>query len=298
MKTNILGDAAMKKILMFLVIIIIPVSYLSQDLNHAKKLLGDKKYRDAKEEFGNILKGNKNNHEAHFYLGQTLFYLKLFDEATEEFEEAISQNEKIADYHFGLAQACAAEALNSSIFSQLTLAGKIKNEYIKTLEIDNKHIMARVGLANYYLRAPGIMGGSIEKAYEQANILIKYDEMRGRYLLAQLYVKENKQTQAEEEYKILERKYGNQKDFYDFYNYYGYFLLNLGRKEEAIQKFKKQIELAPNNPNSYDSMGDVLLASGRNNEAIDHFKKALEIDPSFEASKKKLKKALNQNGKK
>ena len=287
----------MKKLLIFLMISI-PSIFFSQDLSNAKKLFDDKKYKDARLELEKVLKTNKNNQEAHFYLGKTLFYLKLFDEASEEFEEAISLNEKIADYHFWLAQACAAEALNSSIFSQLTLARKIKNEYIKTLEIDDKHTMARVGLANYYLRAPGIMGGSIEKAYEQANILIKYDEMRGRYLLAQLYVKENKQTQAEEEYKILERKYGNQKDFYDFYNYYGYFLLNLGRKEEAIQKFKKQIELAPNNPNSYDSMGDALLASGRNNEAIDHFKKALEIDPSFEASKKKLKKLLDQNEKK
>lgn len=276
----------MKKLLIFL-IIFLPSIFLSQDLSNAKKLFDDKKYKDAKLELEKVLKTNKNNQEAHFYLGKTLFYLRLFDKATEEFEKAISLNEKIADYHFWLAQSCGAEALNSNIFSQLTLAGKIKNGYIKALEIDDKHTMARVGLANYYLRAPGIMGGSIEKAYEQANILIKYNEMRGRYLLAQLYVKENKLNQAEEEYKILEKKYGNLKDFYDFYNYYGYFLLNLGRKEEAIQKFKKQIELAPNNANSYDSMGDALLASGRNNEALAHFKKALEIDPSFEASKKK-----------
>lgn len=287
----------MKKLLIFLILIYFPAICLSQDINYAKKLFDDKRYKEAKWELEEILKTNTKNQEAHFYLGKTLFYLRLFDEASEEFEEAISQNEKIADYHFWLAQAYGAKALNSNIFSQLTLAGKIKNEYIKALEIDDKHTLARVGLANYYLRAPGIMGGSIEKAYEQANILLKYDEMRGRYLLAQLYVKENKQTQAEEEYKILERKYGNQKDFYDFYNYYGYFLLKLGRKEEAIQKFKKQIELAPNNANSYDSLGDALVASGRKDEAIIQYKKALEIDNSFEASRGKLEKLLNEKTK-
>lgn len=155
----------MKKLLIFLMISI-PSTFLAQDFGSAKKLFEDKKYKDARLELEKVLKMNKNNHEARFYLGKTLFYLRLFDEAAEEFEEAISLNEKIADYHFWLAQSCGAEALNSNIFSQLTLAGKIKNEYIKALEIDDKHTMARVGLANYYLRAPGIMGGSIEKALE------------------------------------------------------------------------------------------------------------------------------------
>ncbi len=221
----------------------------------------------------------------------------MFDEASSEFEKAISINEKNADYHYWLAQSYGAEALNSNIFSQFGLVGKIKSEYLRALEIDSKHLLARAGLANFYLRAPGIMGGSIEKAYEHANILIKHDEKWGRYLLAQIFAKDNKMLQAEEEYKIIEQKYGNLKDFYDFYNLYGYFLLNLGRKEEAIEKFKKQIELAPLNANSYDSYGDALVAYGKKNEAAKQYKKALEIDPSFEASKKKLEKILNEKNK-
>lgn len=287
----------MKRFLIFVIIICISEIGFSQNINSAKKYFEDKKYKEAKRELEMVLKSDAKNQTAHFILGQTLFFLKLYEEASSEFKEAISLNEKKADYHYWLAQSYGAEALNSNIFSQFTLVGKIKDEYLRALEIDNKHLLARAGLANFYLRAPGIMGGSIEKAYEHANILTKYDEKWGRYLLAQIYTKDDKKVRAEEEYKLLEKKYGNLKDFYDFYNLYGYFLLDLGRKEEAIEKFKKQIELAPLNANSYDSYGDALVASGRKNEAAEQYKKALEIDPTFEPSKKKMERLLNNKSK-
>lgn len=69
----------------------------------------------------------------------------------------------------------------------------------------------------------------------------------------------------------------------------GYFLLKQKRYDEAIDKFKKQIELVPNQANPYDSLGDGYRAAGNRQEAINAYHKALEINPNAKRTKKKLK---------
>ncbi len=261
----------------------------SQDINSAKDLLQKNNLKEAKSVLEKLISNDKNNADAHFYLGQTLVRMKEYSDASDEFEEAVKINYNNAEYHFWLAQAYGMDAQTSSIFTQMRLAPKIKDEYLKTVQINPKHIGGRVGLINYYMVAPGIMGGSMEKAYQEANTLIGIDEKQGHYLLGAVYNKDKNFTKAEEEFKFLESKYGNLKDFYGFYNIYGYLLLNNSRVDEAIQKFKKQVELAPGNSNAYDSLGDGYLAAGNKTEAITAFKKALELNPNFEAPKKKLK---------
>lgn len=260
-----------------------------QDLNSAKNLLQNNKLSEARAAFEKLISDDKNNAEAHFYLGKTLFRLKEYEDASDEFETAIKINWNNADYHFWFAQAMGQDAVNSSIFTKIKLAPKIKDEYLKTVKISPTHIHGRIGLINFYRVAPGLMGGSMEKAYEEAKILIGFDEKQGHYQLAALYNADKNVAKAEEEFKFLENKFGNSKDFCGFYNDYGYLLLNKSQFNDAIQKFKKQVELDPDNPNSYDSLGDGFLAAGNKPEAIAQFKKALEIDPNFAASKKKLK---------
>lgn len=37
----------------------------------------------------------------------------------------------------------------------------------------------------------------------------------------------------------------------------------------------------PENPNFYDSKGEILLMQDRNDEALEMWKKVLELDPNF-----------------
>jgi len=260
----------------------------NDNLNKAKELFEAKKFREAKSLLESLIENNDKDHEAFYYLGRVNLGLNDYDEAEENFEEAIDLNGNVAEYHFWLAQAYGVDAMDSNVITQTILAPKIKNEYETTLKLDNKHIGARVGLANFYLIAPGIMGGDINKAYDQAHKIITLDEKRGRMILAGIYQKEKKVTKAEEEYKLLEKKYGDDAEFFGFYNTYGYFLLNQKRYEESIDKFKKQIQLVPKSVNAYDSLGDGYKAAGKNKEAIEAYEKAISLDPNFKPSKEKL----------
>ena len=59
----------------------------------------------------------------------------------------------------------------------------------------------------------------------------------------------------------------------------GYELLFSGRENEALEIFKLNIELFPNEWNTYDSYGECLLKLGDEENAIIAYKKSLELNP-------------------
>ena len=277
------------KIFSLIYFIFLCCSILADDnLKKAIELYELKKYHQAKSLLEKIIDQDEKNETAYFYLGRTYFELSDYDEAGDNFEEALDLNEKNAEYHYWLAWAYGFEARDANIFTKTFLSPKIKKHFEAAVKINPKHVDARIGLANYYIMAPGILGGDIKKAHEQANKIIEFDEKQGRFLLAGIYQKEKNFKKAENECKWLEEKYGNDPGFYNFYNIYGYILLEQKRFDEAIEKFKKQVNLAPDQANPHDSLGDAYRAAGKNNEAIEEYKKAIEMDPSNKYSKEKL----------
>ena len=50
--------------------------------------------------------------------------------------------------------------------------------------------------------------------------------------------------------------------------------------DEAIEKFKKQVSLAPEVANPYDSLGEAYRLKGMLTESLEEYKKAYSISPS------------------
>lgn len=71
-------------------------------------------------------------------------------------------------------------------------------------------------------------------------------------------------------------------------NQVGYQLLQSGKKKEAIEVFKINVETFPKSGNAYDSLGEAYLANGDKNLAIVNYKKSVELDPTNENGKKVL----------
>ncbi|MFB3389596.1 serine hydrolase [Flavobacterium sp. LAR06] len=71
-------------------------------------------------------------------------------------------------------------------------------------------------------------------------------------------------------------------------NSVGYQLLQNGKKKEAIEVFKINVENFPKSGNVYDSLGEAYLADGDKNLAIANYTKSVELDPQNEAGKKVL----------
>jgi len=258
-------------------------------VQEALNYYNQKNYEKAKAMLENIINSNEKNAEAHYYLGYTLFMLKNLDGAIEECERAVELDNSNADYHYDLGRLYGEDANDASIFRLPFLAGNIKDEAETALNLNPNHIGARLLLANFYFQVPGIFGGSYDKAIEQATIATKLDEWQGRILLIRIYNELEEYNKAESECKLLENiNSDNQELQLVLYNEYGSLLIKQNRINEAIEKYKKTVSLAPNKSWTHNSLGNAYLLKGKYDEAIAEFNIALTINPNSEYAKEKL----------
>ena len=77
---------------------------------------------------------------------------------------------------------------------------RAKAECEKAVALDPKYVEARFGLVQFYTAAPGIMGGSYEKAFEQAKEIKAIDPIAGHRAYAFIYTQQKKLELAKKEY--------------------------------------------------------------------------------------------------
>jgi tetratricopeptide (TPR) repeat protein len=245
------------------------------------KLIEQRKYAEAKSFFEAALKANSKDADAHYQLARVLLRQGNSDDAEDEIDEALELNDLNARYHFLRGQILGEKAQNANIFKQGILAPKVKNAFLRAVALDPSLIDARVGLYNYYIMAPGIMGGSDDEALKQANEVMKLNSTRGHILLANFYQRKKDFTQAEAEYKKI---IDDDPKKIDGYKALGYFYVNQKEFDQAVAQFNKYVDLDPKNPDAHDSYGDALFAQEKFDEAIEKYSFALSLDKNFASS--------------
>jgi tetratricopeptide (TPR) repeat protein len=245
------------------------------------KLIEQRKLVEAQSFFEERLKADKKDVESQYQLARVLLFQQKMDEAEDAIDEALDLNDRDARFHFLRGQILGEIASTANVFKQGFLAPKVKNAFLRAVELDSTFVDARVGLYNYYIMAPGIMGGSEEKALKQANEVVKLNSYRGHILLANFHQRKKEFAEAEDEYKKAidaePKRTGGYKSL-------GYFFIGQKKFDEAIIQFKKYIELDPKNPDALDSFGDALFNQEKYDEAIEKYNAALSLDKNFPPS--------------
>jgi tetratricopeptide (TPR) repeat protein len=153
------------------------------DLATAIRLYRAEHYREGKTLLEQFLAAHQHDATAHYYLGRIYLQLKDYDQAIEHCRTAVELQATEAEYHFCLGLSYGKKAQHASFLAKPFLAPKIKKAFETTVTLDPHHVQGRAGLANFYLQAPAIMGGNLDKAHEQALILLKLDAEKGQRLL-------------------------------------------------------------------------------------------------------------------
>jgi len=252
------------------------VLFQAQQYNAAKTLL--EKALDTADRDGTI----------HYYLCRIHFALDSYDMAIQHCKIAVQLQDNQPEYHFWLGRSYGAVAAQANPLQQAALAPKIRKAFEKTVALDPTHVQGRVALVSFYIRAPAIMGGSLDKAYAHVQILIGLDDIEGRLLLARFYEKTQQLAAAEAEYRGLQRQYGQTGKTDDIYKHYGDFLLRSRRYEEAMQIFITQVALFPTKAAAYEQLGDGYSTIRRWPEAVAAYRTALQLDPSAKTAAQKL----------
>ena len=169
-------------------------------IERAQKLYGEKKTAEAKKILSSIDEDTKEYAAAQYYQGRFAFDEKNYGEAQDFFEEAVESNDKVAEYQNWLGNSYGQVAGEANIIKQGMLAPKMKNAWEKAVSLDPSYIEPRESLIQFYLQAPGFMGGSVDKAKEMANQIVKLNVARGRQQLGNIYVNEKQLDLAEREF--------------------------------------------------------------------------------------------------
>lgn len=102
-----------------------------------------------------------------------------FGKAGAEFERATRESPNEAAFHFWFGRATGEQAQRANVLRQPGLARRTKGEFERAVELDSSYIPAREGLVRYYIAAPGMFGGSIDRAREQAAAITRLNAYRG-----------------------------------------------------------------------------------------------------------------------
>ena len=125
--------------------------------------------------------------QSRLYLGWIHHAQEEWDEAEEHLERAVELEPQDAEINYALAITYLDHIQDVSFLKKRGQANKALTQLIATLYIDPGHVDARVSLAQYYLNAPGIAGGSKDKAREQIDAIVLLDPKRGHLFRAEVH---------------------------------------------------------------------------------------------------------------
>lgn len=94
-------------------------------------------------------------------------------------EKAAALNGRVAKYHRQLAEVLGVQAMHANPLQQVLLARRFRKEIDTALEIDARDVQALRDLIEFYLAAPGIVGGDPRKAEATAAKIEEIDAAEG-----------------------------------------------------------------------------------------------------------------------
>lgn len=181
--------------------------------------------------------------------------------AAELFEKAVKLAPNVAEYHYLLGAAYGEIAQRANVFKQASMAGTVKAEFEKAVQLDPNYLDARFALIDFYTVAPGFMGGSEEKAVAEANEIKKRNNIEGHRAWARIYTRQKKNDLVRKEFVDAVKENPNSARAH--YLLAGY-LVNNKDWTGSLQELDTALRLDPNYMPAHYRLGAHAALSGQN----------------------------------
>ncbi len=139
--------------------------------------------------------------EAHNLLCRAYFQLEEWDRGISACERSVTLDPAKSFYHLWLGRIYGEKADGAGFLSAAGMAKKVRNEFERAVQLDPNSWEARTDLAEFYLEAPGIVGGGKDKTRAQADALTTLKPAMAHYILARIAEKNKNNANAEREYR-------------------------------------------------------------------------------------------------
>lgn len=238
----------------------------AHDLPKAEEL-----YRHtAYEESLNLLDKKSSDSATNFLLGRNYFMLGDFKKSVEYLGKATAVSPENSEYMDWLGRAYGRRAEMANLLSAPGYATKARAAFEAAVQLDPKNSDALSDLFDYYLNAPGFMGGGWEKAKTVADKIAAIDPPQGYHVKAQLAQHRKEYGDAEAALRkavaVAPHEVGHMINLAKF-------LANEGRTRESDALFAAAEKAHPAAPQIWFARADTLIKHKRN---LDEAKSLLE----------------------
>ena len=196
-------------------------------------------------------------------LGRAHFAAKSYEKATETLQKGAQKAPKDAAIHGWLGRAWGMRANTASAWNlkRASYATQARDAWQKALELDPNNHDSLDDLSEYYIQAPGFMGGGIDKAETLAKRIASIDPAWGQRAYARIKEHREDFTAAESHLrKAVELAPKKAAQLVDLAS----FLARRGRHNESDVQFAEAMKLAPNDPDALFARASTLVEHQRN----------------------------------
>ncbi len=234
------------------------LSFAQDRLKTAEDLYQKTEYKASLQ----LLHGLPSSDAAVQYLaGRNYFMLGEYKKATESFQRAFALKPSSSEYAHWLGRTYGRRAETSNWFAAPGYASKARQYFEQAVALDAANEEALNDLFDYYLEAPGIMGGGYDKAQAIAQRIAERNPAEGHFAQAQLADRRKQYDTAEDQLRraleLTPRHVGRMLDLAKY-------LAKRGRYQESDAFFDKAEKLAPDSPKVMFARANTYVQEKRN----------------------------------
>jgi tetratricopeptide (TPR) repeat protein len=199
--------------------------------------------------------------EGHNLLCRVQYAEERWDSAIRECERAAQLSANNGEYQLWLGRAYGEKADHSSWLTAISLAKKSRAAFERAVQLSPSNVDARADLSEFYIEAPGFLGGGTDKALAQANATEKLNPVTALWIRARVAEHDKRNTDAERDYKkamqISDNPTALMFDLASFYR-------RLNRIDDVEKTIAQAARLDAKNTSTLVDSASLLLRVGRN----------------------------------
>jgi tetratricopeptide (TPR) repeat protein len=232
-------------------------------------------------------------------IGQNYYGRAEYKKATEALEKALALDPTSSDINLWLGRAYGRRAETSNPLSAPGHAGRARQFFEKSTQLNPNNLDAQSDLFEYYLEAPGFLGGGLDKAAATAAQMALINPAEGYSAQAKLDEKRKQYASAEAHLRraieVAPHQVGRLLDL-------ARLLTKQGRFSEADQNLAKAVQIEPDSPSVIFGRAEIYIKGKRNLDvARDLLKRYLSLnlspdDPPRSQAEKLLRQVQSQQG--
>lgn len=213
-------------------------SPLRADQSQANSLLQQGRVDEAAAMLQQALKAQPADARGHQLLCRAYYAQDLADAAIRECELAATNSPNDSANQMWLGRAYGLKASTANPLSAFALAKKVHMAFERAVQLDPGNVQAMSDLGEFYVAAPAIVGGGLDKAEALAQEMKPRSAARAHRLLAQIASKKKDITTAEAEFKAAVTAGKTPEAYVDL----GQFYAEHGQPDKAVAALQAGID--------------------------------------------------------